>query len=162
MKENSRKIQLGFSFIELVVTVLIVAILATTATPMLQLNQKRIKEAELRTNLRKIRDAIDAYKEAVDKGYIKREATQTGYPTSLQALTRSIDQTNNQGSRVLRFIRKIPRDPMRVDAAESAEESWGLRSYDSEPDSPQAGRDIYDIYSKSEGVAIDGTKYRDW
>lgn len=154
--------QSGFSIIELVITVLIVAILATTATPMLQLNQKRMKEAQLRTNLRQIRDAIDAYKAAVDKGYIQKEATQTGYPTTLKALTRAVDQTNHNGTQILRFIRKIPRDPMRVDASESAEASWGLRSYDSEPEQPQAGRDIYDVYSKSEGVAIDGTKYREW
>lgn len=162
MKENSRKIHLGFSIIELIVTVLIVAILATTATPMLQLNQKRMKEAELRTNLRQIREAIDAYKAASDKGYIQKEATASGYPTTLQALTRTIDQTDSNGTKVLRFIRKIPSDPMRIDTSASAEASWGLRSYDSEPDQPQPGRDVYDIYSKSEGLAIDGTKYRDW
>jgi general secretion pathway protein G len=153
----------GFTLIELVVTVMIVALLATSATPMLQLNQKRMKEATLRMNLRQIRDAIDAYKKAADEGGIETEATQSGYPPTLSVLEAgAIDQTDPDKKQRLRFIRHIPRDPMHTDPTQSPAESWGLRSYHSEATAPQSGEDVYDVYSLSDKTAIDGTPYSEW
>lgn len=154
--------QQGFTLIELVVTLMIVGLLATSATPMLKLNHKRIQEAQLRENLRKIRNAIDAYKTAYDAGLIEGEITRSGYPPDLKALTGVKDISHPNDKEILRFIRRIPRDPFNKMADMTPEQTWGLRSYDSEADYPQAGRDVYDIYSRSEETAIDGTKYRDW
>ncbi|MBW7956962.1 MAG: type II secretion system protein [Deltaproteobacteria bacterium] len=153
----------GFTYIELVITVSIIAILAAVIMPLSQLSSKRAKEAELRQNLRVIRTAIDDYKRAWDEGRIKKSIGESGYPPDLMTLVEGIeDAASPQSGKMIRFLRRVPRDPMAEDKDIGPEETWGLRSYQSPPDEPEEGDDVFDVYSKSEGQAIDGTYYRDW
>jgi general secretion pathway protein G len=152
----------GFTLIELVVTVAIVALLATSAAPMLELTVKRGREAELRASLREIRTAIDAYKHAAEQGRIEQEVDASGYPPSLDALVNGVEDISNPDHKQIYFLRRLARDPMFPDATVPPAETWGLRSYSSPPDAPQAGDDVYDIYSLAGGTALDGSAYRDW
>lgn len=163
------KVAYGFSLIEMVVTVAIVAILGSVAMPMLKVSVQRSKEAELRANLRQIREAIDAYKKAYDEGRIElRNIDKTGYPPNLEVLVEGIeDKTVPDGKKKLRFLRKIPPDPMlpREDTSATAtkdSERWGLRSYASEADNPTAGEDVYDVYSLSPLTGTNGIPYAKW
>lgn len=156
------KSRAGFTLIEMVVTVVIVSILAAAAMPVLQLTLKRNKEAELRTCLRQIREALDAYKLAYDEGKIKRGLDQSGYPPSLDVLERGVQDQTRPDRKIIRFIRKIPRDPLNHDLTLAAADTWGKRSYQSEADAPSEGVDVYDVYSKSPEQAINGSWYRDW
>lgn len=152
----------GFTLIELVVTVLIVAILATGAAPIMQTTMQRNKEMELRQALRQIRDAIDAYKKSVDDGKVKKTIDQSGYPVSLEVLEQGVVNQTDPKSRVIKFIRRIPRDPMNNNADLKPSETWGKRSYQSEAASPTEGVDVYDVYSLSSRKAINGTMYSSW
>jgi len=152
----------GFTLIELVVTVLIVSILAAGAMPVMQLTLKRNKEAELRTSLRQVREALDAYKKAFDDGKIKRTIDQSGYPPDLEVLEKGVIDQTQPGKKVIRFIRKVPRDPMNRNLELAPMETWGKRSYQSDASSPSAGADVYDIYSLSTEKAVNGTSYSDW
>jgi general secretion pathway protein G len=152
----------GFTLIELIVTVMIVAILATGAMPVMQLTVKRNQEMELRTNLRQIRTAIDAYKKAFDEGKIKKTLEDSGYPPTLETLELGVQDQTSPQKKILRFIRRIPRDPMSNNKEASAIESWGKRSYLSEASSPSEGVDVYDVYSLSPQKALDGTFYSTW
>ena len=152
----------GFTLIELVVTVAIVALLATSAMPLLELTVKRSKEAELRASLREIRTALDAYKRAADEGRIEQEADASGYPPALDLLVSGVEDSASPDHRQIYFMRRLPRDPFFPDAAVQAADTWGLRSYQSSPADPQAGDDVYDIYSLARGTALDGSAYRDW
>ncbi|MEQ1600476.1 MAG: type II secretion system protein [Methylophilaceae bacterium] len=152
----------GFTLIELVVTVMIVAILAVGAMPVMQLTIKRNQEMELRTHLRQIRTAIDAYKKAFDEGKIKKTLEDSGYPPTLETLELGVQDQTAPKKKILRFIRRIPRDPMSSDKEASAIESWGKRSYLSEASSPSEGADVYDVYSLSPQKALDGTFYSTW
>lgn len=152
----------GFTLIELVVTVMIVAILATGAVPIMQTTVQRNKEAELRHALRQIRDAIDGYKRAVDEGKVRKTIDQSGYPPSLEILEQGVVNQTDPKSRVIKFIRRIPRDPMNNDADLKSVETWGKRSYESDASSPTEGADVYDVYSLSEKKAINGSLYRTW
>jgi general secretion pathway protein G len=160
----------GFTLIELVVTVAIVAILATVALPMLQLSVQRVKENELRANLRQIREAIDAYKKVADieNGPIKRTISQSGYPPSLDVLVNGVVDEKDPNKHKIRFLRSIPLDPMQpVDQASSQSSNdllnnWGLRSYKSEANSPAEGDDVYDVYSRSKQIGINGVPYNQW
>lgn len=155
--------QRGFTYIELVITISIIAILAAVIMPLSQLSVKRTKEAELKQNLRIIRTAIDDYKKVWDEGKIKKNIGESGYPPDLKTLVDGVDDASSaQSGRKIRFLRRIPRDPMSMDKEAAPEETWGLRSYQSPPDDPQEGDDVFDVYSKSEEEAIDGTFYRDW
>ena len=156
------KSRAGFTLIEMVVTVVIVSILATAAMPVLQLTLKRNKEAELRSSLRQIREALDAYKLAYDEGKIKRGLDQSGYPPSLEVLERGVQDQTRPDKKIIRFIRKIPRDPLNPDLTLAPADTWGKRSYQSEEDAPSEGVDVYDVYSKSPAQAINGSWYRDW
>ena len=160
----------GFTLIELVVTVAIVAILATVALPMLQLSVQRVKENELRANLRQIREAIDAYKKVADieNGPIKKTISQSGYPPSLDVLVNGVVDEKDLNKHKIRFLRNIPLDPMQpVNQASSQSDNdllnnWGLRSYKSEANNPAEGDDVYDVYSRSKQIGINGVPYNQW
>jgi general secretion pathway protein G len=156
----------GFTLIELVVTVAIVAILASVAMPMLHVSVQRSKEAELRANLRQIRDALDAYKKAYDEGRIElKNIDKSGYPPNLDVLVEGVeDKSAPDNKNKLRFLRKIPLDPMQVrsDEISGNEELWGLRSYASEASNPSSGEDVYDVYSLSPLTGTNGIPYAKW
>jgi len=157
-----RRPRAGFTLIELLVTATIVAILAGMALPLAELNVKRTRENELRAALREIRGAIDAYKRAVDEGRIPKQADESGYPPNLAVLTDGVEDARSPAKTKIYFLRRLPRDPLHPDAQAPAAETWGRRSYASPPDAPQEGRDVYDVYSLSEGQGINGLAYRQW
>ena len=149
----------GFTLIELIVTVMIVGILAAMAVPLARNEIKREKEVELRTALRDMRVAIDKYKDASERNLIQVKLGTEGYPESLQVLVDGVAVTGAPGAadKKLKFLRKIPIDPM----TNSTE--WGMRSYQDDPKSDSWGsQNVFDVYTKSNGTALDGTKYRDW
>lgn len=152
----------GFTLIELLVTLAILAVLATLVVPVAQLQQQRQREAELRSALREIRQAIDAYKRASDEGRIAREAGSSGYPPTLQALVQGVEDRRHPERKKLFFLRRLPRDPFDPDAERPAHETWGLRAHDSEADDPRAGDDVYDVHSLSPGRSLRGDPYRAW
>ena len=153
----------GFTIIELVITVGIISLLATAAVPSAQLMYQRERERELRTSLRTIRAAIDAYKLASDMGRIKKKVDATGYPPDLKSLVDGIDDATSPKEGVkIYFLRRLPRDPFWPDATAPAAETWGLRSYASPPDDPQPGDDVYDVHSLSSRAGLNGVPYRDW
>ncbi|HUO94931.1 MAG TPA: type II secretion system protein [Steroidobacteraceae bacterium] len=153
----------GFTIVELVITVAIIALLATAVVPSAQLVFQREREAELKVALRAIRTAIDEYKRASDSGRIKKDADRTGYPPDLQTLVDGVDDAKSpkDGAKIY-FLRAVPRDPFWPDATVPAAETWGLRSYASPPDDPQPGDDVYDVYSRSSRTGLNGVPYRDW
>ncbi|MDD8031091.1 MAG: type II secretion system protein [Acidobacteriota bacterium] len=165
-REGSQERRKGFTLLEMVVTVSILALLTTVALPVIETSVKREKEIELRQNLRIIREAIDAYKKLSDQQQIKVDPDSYGYPPDLETLVEGVEieqeVTEESGKKtvkkvLVRFLRKIPRDPM------TNSYDWGLRSYQDEPDSDTWGEEnVYDIYTKSQATALDGTKYRDW
>jgi len=146
-----------------VVTIAILGLLATVAVPFAQLVQQRQKEAELRDGLRKIRNAIDAYKQAVVEGQIDKATLRPqGYPPDLDVLWKGIaDKTKPDDSQIY-FLRRLPRDPFFSDAAAEPATTWGKRSYESPPDAPQEGDDVYDVYSLSDKTGLNGVPYREW
>ena len=152
----------GFTLIELVITLAIVGLLATAAMPLAQLVSKREKEAELRTALRDIRGALDAYKTAAQAGHVKLELGASGYPPDLKSLYAGVEDALNPDHKNMYFMRRIPRDPFFPDTTAAAEETWGLRSYKSPPTDPQPGDDVYDVYSLSNAKGLNGVAYRDW
>lgn len=158
-----RHIQTGFTLIELVVTVAIVGLLASLALPMTELAVQRDKEQELRLALRQIRSALDAYKQAVDEGRVKNSVLKSGYPPSLNVLVDGVsDETDPDQKKVIYFLRRLPRDPMFNGTEKTAEETWGKRNYASSADAPEEGDDVYDVYSISPGVGLNGISYRSW
>ena len=154
--------QTGFTLIELVITVAIVALLASVAMPLVELTVQRSKEQELRTALRQIRDAIDAYKKAGDEGRITKSATDSGYPKTLEVLVDGVEDAKSPKKEKIYFLRRIPRDPLAADNRASAAATWGKRSYKSSADEPQEDEDVYDIYSRAPGNALNGIAYREW
>lgn len=155
----------GFTLIELIVTVTIVAVLASAVMPMLKMTVQRSKENELRANLRQIREAIDAYKKAADDGRIKKQIDASGYPPNLEVLVKGVVNEKDANKSVLKFLRRIPLDPMTpVENAETEDlpNNWGLRSYTSEAAKPVAGDDVYDVYSQSQQLGINGVPYAKW
>lgn len=154
--------QTGFTLIELVITVAIVAILASVAMPMVELTVQRNKEQELRLALRQIREAIDAYKRATDDGRVIKSADESGYPKSLEVLVEGIENDKDPNKAKIYFLRRLPRDPLSTDKDITPAETWGKRSYESSPEDPQEGEDIFDVYSLSGGTGLNGIPYRDW
>jgi general secretion pathway protein G len=152
----------GFTLIELLVTATIVAILASVALPLAELNVKRSHENDLRAALRDIRGAIDAYKQAVDEGRIEKKADATGYPPNLQVLVDGVPDAKSAKKNRIVFLRRLPRDPLNTDPALSADQTWGLRAYDSPADAPQPGRDVFDVYSLSPATGLNGIAYAQW
>lgn len=153
----------GFTFIELVVTVAIVALLATMAFPVAELAMKRSKERDLRDALRQIRTAIDAYKTAVDERRIIVDAQASGFPPSLQVLEDGVaDAKNPSKDKKIYFIRRLPRDPMASEPGIPAEATWGKRSYASPAEAPAEGADVFDVYSRSTAVGLNGIPYSKW
>lgn len=152
----------GFTLIELVITVAIVGILAMTAMPMIEVTAKRQKEVELRAALREIRSGIDAYRRAVDEGKVERKVDESGYPHRLDDLAQGVENRLDPNKARLYFLRRLPRDPFADDPTLPAAQSWGKRSYASPPDSPQEGADVFDVYSLSSGIGLNGIAYREW
>ena len=155
----------GFTLIELIVTVAIVAVLASAAMPMLKMTVQRGKENELRANLRQIREAIDAYKKAADDGRIKKQIDSNGYPPNLEILVNGVTNEKDANKSTLKFLRRIPLDPMTpVENAETQDlpNNWGLRSYASDAANPAAGDDVFDVYSQSQQLGINGVPYAKW
>ena len=143
----------GLTLVELIVAFTIIGIMAAAAVPIVRVRIKREKEIELRRDLWEMRDAIDRYKDAADRGAFQTKVDSLGYPPDMQTL---VDGVDVQGKK-LRFLRRIPVDPMTGDA------DWGLRSNQDDPDSTSwGGQNVFDVYTKSEGTALDGTKYNTW
>ncbi len=152
----------GFTFVELMVTLAIMAVMVTVAVPMVQLTVQRQKEHELRAALAQIREALDAYKRASDQGRIAMRLGESGYPKSLNLLVDGIDDQRSPSKQKIYFLRRLPADPMVSDTALKPEETWGLRSYASPHDQPAEGEDVYDVYSKSSKLSLGGNAYRQW
>ncbi len=150
----------GYTFVELLVVVTILLILASAVLPLAQVTSQRQREAELRRDLRDIRTAIDKFKDAVDTGQIpttELAPANEGYPPDLQTLVDGVAAANDATGRKLKYLRRIPIDPM------TSSDDWGLRSYQDKPDSTSWGsQNVFDVYTKSGGTGLDGTKYRDW
>ena len=148
-----KKGERGLTLVELIVTIAILAILAAGAAPIARFKVKREKERELRYDLWTMRDAIDKYKDAADKGAFQTKVDSQNYPPDLETLVNGVDV---QGKKV-RFLRHIPVDPM------TGKPEWGLRSMQDDPTSDSyGGQSVFDVYSKSQGTALDGTKYSEW
>lgn len=158
---DARRLQ-GFTLIELVITVAIVGLLAGIAVPTMELAVKRNREQELRLALREIRTAIDAYKQAYDTGRMIRIVGGSGYPPTLRMLVEGVPDALDPNRRKIYFLRRIPRDPMSMNPDLAPEQTWGLRSYESEPDDPREGADVFDVYSLAFGTGINGVPYREW
>jgi general secretion pathway protein G len=144
----------GFTLIELMITVAIIGLLASVALPMAEVAVQRGKEAELRRSLRELREAIDAYKRASDDGAIEKPLGKSGYPPTLVALVEGAADKKDPNGRRLYFLRRVPPDPMAG--------QWGLRSHASPADAPREGEDVFDVYSRSDQVGLNGVPYREW
>jgi general secretion pathway protein G len=150
----------GYSFVELLVVTVIILVLASAIMPLARVASQRHREMELRRTLREVRTAIDKYKDAVDQGQIGGTDVKVGsegYPPTLKTLVEGVTPVNDATGRKLKFLRRVPLDPM------TGTDDWGLRAYQDDPDTTSwGGGNVFDIYTKSEGTALDGTKYRDW
>jgi general secretion pathway protein G len=143
----------GFTLLELIIATSILVILSTLAVPMARVTIQRERERQLRIDLWEMRDAIDRYKDAADRGGFRTKVDSQNYPPDLETLVKGEDV---QGKKI-RFLRKIPIDPM------TGTTEWGLRSMQDDPDSDSwGGQSVFDVFTKSAGVALDGTKYKDW
>ena len=150
----------GYTFVELLIVVTVLMILASAVLPLAQVTSQRQREAELRRNLRELRTAIDKFKDSVDTGLIpttELRPDNEGYPPDLDKLVDGVAIANDATGRKLKFLRRIPIDPM------TGRAEWGMRSYQDSADSKVwGGQSVFDVYTKAEGIALDGTKYRDW
>lgn len=154
--------QAGFSFIELLATLAIMAALLLVAVPSAQLVSQRHREAELRTALATIREGIDAYKRAVEQGRVRAKLGQSGYPPDLASLTEGVEDVSTPDRRKIYFLRRLPADPMYTGKATEPAQTWGLRSYASPPDEPSEGEDVFDVYSTHPGTGLNGVPYLEW
>jgi general secretion pathway protein G len=152
----------GFTLIELLVTLAILALLGTVVAPVAQMAIQRRHEGELRTALREIRAAIDAYKKAADEGRIVKEAGTTGYPARLELLVEGAVDLRSPKQTKIYFLRRLPREPFAGNPELSAAQTWGKRSYASEADEPKEGDDVYDVFSNSDRIGLNGIPYKRW
>ena len=152
----------GFTLLELVIAVAIIAILASVAVPLNELVVQRAREQDLRRALRDIREAIDGYKQASDEGRIEKRVGESGYPRRLEDLVEGVEDQKSPEKKKIYFLRRIPRDPLASDASLAAAATWGKRSYASPPDAPREGEDVFDVYSLATGSGINGRPYREW
>jgi general secretion pathway protein G len=150
----------GYSFVELIIVTTIILILASAVQPLARVAITRQKEAELRRALRDMRTAIDKFKDAADMQMIpptELKLGSEGYPPTLETLVDGVSMANDASGRKLKFLRRIPMDPM------TGSDEWGMRSYQDKPDATRwGGQNVYDVFSQSEATGLDGTKYRDW
>ena len=154
---RGRPAQGGLTLVELIVAVALLALLSTVAMPLARVQLKRERERELRAALREIRTAIDRYKDAADRGMIQVQLGTEGYPMKLDVLVEGVKMNNSPEGKRLKFLRRIPQDPM------TNSPEWGVRSYQDEPDSTSSnGENVFDVYTKSQGTAMDGSKYSEW
>ena len=152
-RANAVRPERGFTLLELIIATAIMAVLSTMAVPLARLTIQREKERQLRIDLWEMRDAIDRYKDAADRGGFQTKADSQNYPPDLETLVKGVDV---QGKKI-RFLRKIPIDPM------TGTTEWGLRSMQDDPESDSWGeQSVFDVYTKSLGTGLDGTKYKDW
>ncbi|MBU8975697.1 type II secretion system GspH family protein [Lysobacter sp. MMG2] len=158
----SRRRAAGFSFIELMASLAIMAVLLLIAVPAARMATQRYREAELRTALAQIRGAIDRYKRAAEQGRVEVESGASGYPPDLTVLVEGVEDVSTPERKQLYFLRRLPRDPFYAGSEASPEDTWGLRSYDSPPDDPAPGDDVFDVHSLSDGVGLNGVAYKDW
>lgn len=153
----------GFTLIEILVSLAIVAVMASVATPLLQVTVQRQKEQVLREHLRELRRAIDAYKKATDDGRIKKSADASGYPPNLQVLVEGEEDQKDTKRKKIKFLRRIPMDPTLPKTGDTANSlGWGLRSFDSSVAQPRYDQDVYDVYSLSGGKGLNGVPYAQW
>jgi general secretion pathway protein G len=152
----------GFTFVELMMTLALMAVLALVAVPLAQLTVKREKEHELIAALVEIRAGIDAYKRAADQGRVQVRLGESGYPKTLRDLVAGVADIRSPTHANLYFLRRVPRDPFNTDADLDPADTWGKRSYASEPDDPREGADVFDVYSQSERPGLNGIAYRKW
>ena len=152
-KTARRCVSRGFTLIELIVATAILVILTSLAIPLARVTIKREKEHELRQALWEMRDAIDRYKDAADRGAFQIKVGSEGYPPDLDTLVKGVDTNGKK----IRFLRRIPTDPM------TGNTDWGMRSMQDDPDSDSwGGQNVFDVFTKSQGKALDGTDYKDW
>jgi len=152
MRRTSRD-HAGFTLVELIVAITIMMVLTMMAIPVARLGITREKEKELRYDLWMMRDAIDRYKDAADRGAFQTKVGTENYPPDLETMVSGVDV----GGKKIRFLRKIPVDPM------TGKTEWGMRSMQDDPTSDSwGGQNVFDVYTKSEGTGLDGTKYKDW
>ena len=150
----------GYTFVELLVVTALVAILASAVMPLARVAAQRQREIELRRTLRELRTAIDHYKDAADQGMIaatELKLGNEGYPPTLTVLVEGVRASGDATDRKLKFLRRIPVDPL------TSTKEWGMRSYQDAPDARSwGGQNVFDVFTTSEGTALDGTKYKDW
>lgn len=152
-----RNRQGGFTLMELVVTLALVGLMAMLAAPLAELQLQRSQEQELRVALREIRSALDRYKAAADQGLIERKVGDSGYPPNLETLASGVINQKSPSHQPMFFLRSVPRDPFAPGRS-----NWGLRSYASPPQAPAAGADVFDVYTESTAIGLNGLPYRDW
>jgi general secretion pathway protein G len=159
---RKRHSEAGLTLLELILATTVLAVLATAALPLARVSIQRAREAELHRALREMKDAIDRYKDAADRGLIRVEVGTEGYPPDLETLVNGVQLGGNTtggtaAGQKVRFLRKIPVDPM------TGRAEWGLRAVQDDPESRSwGGKNVFDVYSLSQGTAMDGTKYADW
>ncbi|GAB1721028.1 MAG: N-terminal methylation site [Nitrosospira sp.] len=152
----------GFSLVELTIVMAIMAVLVSAAIPVYELTAQREKEKELRIALRQIREALDAYKRAMIEGRIAKKADESDYPPRLEDLVAGVPDAKDPEKRKIYFLRRLPRDPMSPNSELTDAETWGKRSYESPPDNPQEGKDVFDVYSRSQQTGLNGIPYDRW
>ncbi len=152
----------GFTLIEMAVVVAVVGFLASMALPFAEKSVQRAREVELRAALRQIREGLDAYKRAFDEGRIARSPTDSGYPKRLEQLVEGVTDIKRADGARIYFLRRLPRDPFHPDPSVAAADTWGKRAYASPPEAPFEGEDVFDVYSLSDRVGLNGIPYREW